>query len=186
MPYPWGAMTTHDAPRHSPGARPVSSILVGATVLALLLLACGDGTAGAKAAPGARPQFQLKTLDGRRLGPKDFPGQVVVVDFWATWCGPCHVQAQILEPLYRDFKGRGVQFLAANVGEEEATVKSFLKNRPIPYTVLLDSDSTVSNDLGVYALPTLIIVDKQGKISFLQSGLTDGDTLRRIIHQSGA
>jgi len=157
-----------------------------AAVLASLLLSCGGATAGNAPAPGHKADFQLKTVDGRNLGPKDFPGQVVVVDFWATWCGPCHLQAQILEPIYRDFKGRGVQFLAANVGEEPDTVKGFLKSKPFPYPVLLDPSETVASTLGVLALPTLMVVDKKGKVAYFEAGIADGDTLRAIIKKAGA
>ncbi len=162
---------------------------------ALLVLGCQDGTAADGAARtagapgsavGSKPEFRLKTLDGRVLGPADFKGKVVVVDFWATWCGPCHVQARILEPVHRDFHKRGVQFLAANVGEDERTVKRFLEDKPFPYPVLMDSNSAVSNQLGVYALPTLIIIDKKGRVSFLNAGLTDGETLRQALKEAGA
>jgi thiol-disulfide isomerase/thioredoxin len=125
-------------------------------------------------------------VDGRALGPKDFGGQVVVVDFWAAWCMPCRLQAEILEPVYRDYKGRGVQFLAANVGEEQDTVKQFLKNKPFPYPVLLDPEQAVATDLGVLALSTLLVIDKRGKVSYFQSGIADGDTLRQLIKQAGA
>jgi thiol-disulfide isomerase/thioredoxin len=111
---------------------------------------------------------------------------VVVVDFWATWCGPCHLQAQILEPVYRDFKGRGVQFLAANVGEEPDTVKSFLKKKPFPYPVLLDPSDSVATTLGVLALPTLMVVDKKGRVAYFEAGIADGDTLRALIKKAGA
>ncbi|HSS75966.1 MAG TPA: TlpA disulfide reductase family protein [Thermoanaerobaculia bacterium] len=149
----------------------------------LFLLSCGDRSTPA---PAAKTNFRLPTVDGRALGPRDFGGQVVVVDFWATWCLPCRLQAEILEPVYRDYKGRGVQFLAANVGEEQDTVKQFLKNKPFPYPVLLDPEQAVATDLGVLALPTLLVIDKKGKISYFQSGIADGDTLRQLIKQAGA
>jgi thiol-disulfide isomerase/thioredoxin len=157
-----------------------------AAAVCFLFLSCDGATAGNGPASGPRTDFRLKTTDGRTLGPKDFPGQVVVVDFWATWCGPCHLQAQILEPVYRDFKGRGVQFLAANVGEEPDLVKKFLKDKPFPYPVLLDPEDDISADLGIVALPTLLVVDKKGKVAYFQSGIADGDTLRQIIKKAQA
>jgi thiol-disulfide isomerase/thioredoxin len=159
--------------------------LLTATVLSLLLLSCRDGaTAAGKPGP-ADLSFRLKTVDGRTIGPKDYEGQVVVVDFWATWCMPCHVQTRILEPIHRDYKGKGVQFLAANVGEDEPTVRSFLKNKPVPYPVLLDPEDKVSSKLGVVALPTLIIIDKKGKVAFFHTGVADGATVRKILKQAG-
>jgi len=166
-----------------------SSILMLVLFVSVLILSCREGdTAGAstEATVGSRPEFRLKSLDGRALGPRDFPGQVVVVDFWATWCGPCQIQARILESMVGDYKGKGVQFLAANVGEDEATVKSFLQKKPFPYPVLLDPDDAVSSNLGVYALPTLMIVDKKGKISYIQPGVADAPTLRKVLKDAGA
>ena len=161
------------------------SVLMFAALFSLMLFGCKDAVGGSKGAVGARPEFKLKTLDGRKLGPTDFPGQVVVVDFWATWCGPCHIQARILEPIHRDFQGKGVQFLAANVGEDEATVRKFVKDKPFPYPVLLDPESQVSGNLGVYALPTLMVIDKKGKVTLLQAGVMDGPTLRKALKEAG-
>jgi thiol-disulfide isomerase/thioredoxin len=164
------------------------AVLGVAFVASLLLFGCHDSDSAANSAPrlvGTKPSFQLQTLEGRPLGPKDFPGQVVVIDFWATWCGPCHVQGRILAELYQDYRGKGVQFLAADVGEEAQTVRSFLKTTPVPYAVLLDPKN-VSDQLGIYALPTLLVVNKKGVVSFFQPGISDGDTIRRILKEAGA
>jgi thiol-disulfide isomerase/thioredoxin len=192
-------MTTLSRVLRSP--RPV---LVAAALASLVFLSCKDGssagsasanvadaaaqTAPAPAAPASKADFgfQLPTVDGRSLGPKSFPGQVVVVDFWATWCMPCRLQAQILEPVYRDYKGRGVQFLAANVGEEPDEVKKFLKATPFPYPVLLDPKQATAEKLGIAALPTLLVIDKKGRMSYFQPGIADGDTLREILKKAGA
>ena len=161
--------------------------LATAVFALLVLLSCKDGsTAGKPPAPGSKVDFQLPSVDGRKLGPRSFPGQVVVVDFWATWCLPCRLQAQILEPVYRDYKGRGVQFLATNVGETPDEVKKFLKEKPFPYPVLLDAKQETANKLGVFALPTLLVVDKKGNVSYIQSGIADGDTLRQLIKKAGS
>jgi cytochrome c biogenesis protein CcmG/thiol:disulfide interchange protein DsbE len=153
-------------------------------VCLVILLGCG-GASGGGGSRDARLNFHLKTTDGRSLGPPDFPGQVVVVDFWATWCAPCRIQAQILEPVSRDLQGHGVQFLAADMGEPEETVRGFLKGNPFPYPVLLDEDGKISDDLGINALPTLLVVDKKGSVRYLQPGLADGDTIKRIIREAG-
>ncbi len=158
------------------------SALSLALMATLLFLGCRDGRdGGRRASVGSKVDFRLKTVDGRTLGPQDFPGQVVVVDFWATWCVPCHVQARILEPLHQDYKGKGVQFLAANVGEDEATVRTFLKEQAVPLPGAPRPRGQVSSKLGVVALPTLMVIDKKGKVAFFQTGVADGDTVRKVL-----
>jgi peroxiredoxin len=147
-----------------------------------LLLSCGASSADKPASV----DFRLKAVDGRTLGPKDFRGQVVVVDFWATWCMPCHLQARILAPLHQEYKDKGVQFLAANSGEDEATVRSFLKRKPFPYPVLLDPEDRVSTQLGILSLPTLLVIDRTGKVSYFDAGVMDAPSLRKILKQAGA
>lgn len=157
----------------------VLPVLIGA----LLLLVAGSAGAADDAA-AKKTDFRLKTLDGKSIGPKDFQGKVVVVDFWATWCVPCRWQSEILESVYKDTKGKPIQFLAANVSEEAAIVRKFLQNNPMPYPVLLDPGD-VSADLGVYALPSVLVIDKKGKAVFFRQGVVDDPTLRKILKQNG-
>jgi peroxiredoxin len=174
-------------PPPAPSSRLRRSLALAAVSLALVLLSCSDGaTAGKESARGAKADFRLRSLDGKMLGPADFKGQVVVVDFWATWCLPCRIQADALQPVVRDLKGRGVQFLGASVGEDADVVRKFLKERPAPYPVLLDPEEEVSGRFEILALPTLLVVDRQGKIAQKLEGITDGDTLRKLIKQAGS
>jgi len=168
-------------PNRAPFRRP--SILMTAMAFSLLLLSCGASSADKSAQDNI--DFHLKSVDGRLLGPKDFRGQVVVVDFWATWCLPCHLQAQILAPLHQEYKDKGVQFLAANAGEDEATVRSFLKRKPFPYPVLLDPEDRVSTELGILSLPTLLVIDRTGKVRYFDAGVLDAPSLRKILKQAG-
>lgn len=179
-----------------------SALLTLVAVTCLLLTSCKNGAPDkpadkAAAEPAGKPGspvsaskvdtgFQLPSVDGRTLGPKSFPGQVVVVDFWATWCMPCRIQAQILEPIYQQYKGRGVQFLAADWGEGPDEVKKFLKEKPFPYPVLLDSDQAVGAKLGLTALPTLMVLSKKGEVVYFESGLVDADSLHEILRKAGA
>ena len=145
-----------------------------------------DGAAPALAAGQQAPDFTRSTLEGRRVSLADLRGQVVLVDFWATWCGPCKLQAQILEPLYAEYRKRGVEFLSVSVGEDAQTVKEFLRTAPPPYTVLIDPEDSLSADLGIVALPTVMVVDRAGKVAYFNFGIADADTLRRALAEAGA
>lgn len=150
----------------------------------------GPGAAGFPGAPAAggnsNPDFRLASLDGGQLGPADYPGQVVLVEFWATWCGPCRLQARFLEELYGEYAGQGVRFLAVNVGEELETVQRYVAKSPFSYPVLLDPKDTMTARYQLLGLPTVMIVDRQGNISFLNTGVSTADQLRRELDAAGA
>lgn len=131
------------------------------------------------------PEFKLSTLDGRQLGPSDFRGKVVVVDFWATWCAPCKIQHQILRSLHQDLAGREIQFLAVNLGEDEERVRQFVAKESFPFPVLLDPDETLTAKLGIYALPTLLVIDREGKIAYLEPAIIDEERLRKVLEDAG-
>ena len=169
-------------------------------VTLLVLLASVGMTSCRSPSPGAgeesgntvtspAPAFDLAGLDGERYRLSDFSGQVVLIEFWATWCGPCRLQAEILSRLYEEVGGTGeVEFLAVSLGEPEETVREFVRKDPFPYPVLLDTKEALGYALEVYALPSVMIVDRIGGISFLRPGISDGETMRRGIEaaaQSG-
>jgi len=158
-------------------------ILLPFVVVVAGLAACG---AGGPAVPGVSADFRLEALDGGRLGPPDFLGEVVVVDFWATWCVPCRAQAAILEELHADYRDRGVRFLAVDVAEDRETVESFVAENPFPYPVLLDPEDRLSIELGLIALPTVMVVDTEGEVVYLEAGLVDRRRLEKLLRQAGA
>jgi thiol-disulfide isomerase/thioredoxin len=149
----------------------------------VLLLVVG---LAAGCAPRGKADFRLPTLDGERLGPPDLRGQVVVVDFWASWCAPCHVQTAILERLRQQYGAHGVAFLAVNSGEDEATVRRFVADRPFDFPVLLDPDEELSARLAVIALPSLMIVDRQGEVSYFRAGIVPEKRMRELLRAAGA
>jgi len=146
----------------------------------LVVLAAG----GAGAAKG--PDFRLPALDGKATGPADFRGRVVLLDFWATWCVPCHAQAEILDRVHAQYSPAQAQFLAIDVGEDEKTVREFLKKSPIPFPVLLDEKETVSDKLGLVGFPSLMILDGKGEVSFLNTGIVPEKRLRDLLQRAGA
>jgi peroxiredoxin len=140
----------------------------------------------APADAGKRASFRLPNLDGRHVSPADFRGKVIVADFWATWCAPCFLQAEILHKAAAQYPKKDVQFLAIDVGEDEKTVRAFVTKRPFPYPVLLDEDEKLSGDLGVIAFPTLMVIDRRGEITYLKEGIVPAKQLRELLAQAGA
>jgi thiol-disulfide isomerase/thioredoxin len=147
-------------------------------LLGLLLTGCGGQPTGDVL--GRSLDFELPTLDGGRLGPADHDG-VVVVEFWATWCGPCHMQAATLEELAPELTKRGATVLSVNVGEDIELEREHIAANPTRWAVLLDRDEKVSRDLGVAALPTLVVVDAEGKVSAVEVGLRGGRAILALV-----
>jgi thiol-disulfide isomerase/thioredoxin len=115
--------------------------------------------------------FVLKRTDGSPLPLADYRGKVLVLEFWATWCGPCRLEGRLLERVTQDFRNEpGAVFFAVNVDENRASVPSFVKEEqwttPVVYAQGLD------RLLGVISLPTLMIFDRAGHVVFRQEGLT--------------
>ena len=111
---------------------------------------------------------------------------MVLFDFWATWCGPCHLQARILHDVHEEWSARGVQFVGVDSGEPETAVRSFLAENPVPYPVLLDPEDDLSDRLGIIGLPTLMILDREGKVVYFDAGILAPKPLRELLEKAGA
>ena len=108
------------------------------------------------------PNFTLTSLDGSVVTLSDLRGQVVVLDFWATWCGPCEESLPHLQALHQQYADQGVIVLAINVEENRDQVSRFIQDNSYTFTVLLDSDGAVSNAYGVWGIPYTVVVDQSG------------------------
>ncbi len=132
------------------------------------------------------PDFTLTALDGRPVTLAEHRGQPVVVEFWASWCGPCRRQVPQLNELYERYRDR-VVFLMVNTAEAATVVRRFVERFPVPGTVLLDPDDRVGELYGTRVLPSLVVVDGAGRIQAAHAGAV-GDLdalLARLVGAGG-
>jgi len=122
----------------------------------------------------AAPDFALTSIDGKNVRLKELRGQVVLVNFWASWCGPCRQEMPLLEDMYKKYNKLGFVILGVNVEEDSSKAKSMLRDVPVTFPVLLDPQNSVSKQYNVKAMPTTAIVDRNGKIRYIHEGYQPG------------
>jgi thiol-disulfide isomerase/thioredoxin len=143
------------------------------TLAAILALALAGAMAGTTAAAdfkpwtgGALPAFVLKDLDGVEHRLADFRGKVVLVNFWATWCGPCRDEMPSIQELRSQLKGKPFAVLAINLDEPESRVRKFLAQWKVDLPVLLDPDRKVAREWNARILPATYIIGPDGRIRY--------------------
>lgn len=134
------------------------------------------------------PDFRLGVVANGPPGPlsvRDLQGKVVILDFWATWCGPCRAEAPILDALSRRWHDRGVAVVGVDTDTpDEGDPAAFAHAKGLSYPIVHDETGAVSRRYGVDGLPTLVVVSPSGKIVAVRAGLTDEDELERLIRKA--
>ncbi len=138
---------------------------------ALVLLATAV-TAGTDQAPA--PDFSLKSDSGENLRLSELRGEVVLINFWASWCGPCRQEMPVLSELHDKYKAMGFTVLGVNVEENSDEARKLLKDMPVSFPVLFDNDSSVSKQYDVAAMPSTVLVDRNGNMRYLHKGYKPG------------
>ncbi len=119
----------------------------------------------------AAPQFSLPLLDGGTFDLASYRGkQVVLLDFWATWCGPCRVAMPTLVEVSREYADKGVRYFAVNLREKPEVIRSYLKEAKLEIVVPLDKDGGIARKYNVNGIPTMVIVGKDGKVKKVHVG----------------
>lgn len=118
----------------------------------------------------AAPDFSLETLDGETVTLSDLRGQVVLVNFWATWCPPCRKEMPAIQQLYEQYQGQGFTVLAVDLQESKAEVATFTAQMGLTFPILIDSGGQVFSQYGVRALPSTFFVDPNGIIQEIALG----------------
>lgn len=132
--------------------------------------------------PGSMaPAFSLPALTGEQVALSDYQGQVVLVNLWATWCGPCKAEMPTLNAFYEAHKADGFVVLAINNKDDATVAASFAREYGLTFPVLLDPQGQVSDLYTVFGLPTSFIIDREGVIQHVQMGEMTAEQLEAVV-----
>ena len=153
-------------------------------IICLILFFFLADLASAKIKEGENaPNFTLKNLKGKDVSLSEFRGKFVLINFWATWCGPCKIEMPSLESLYQKFKNKNFAMLAiSNDMFGETVVKPFVKAHKLSFPILLDQRLKASNQFGVVSLPSTFMIDPKGKIIGALYGAEDWTNPNNILY----
>lgn len=131
------------------------------------------------------PAFTLPVLDaeesGNRLSLDDLKGKAVILDFWASWCRPCREQMGILDSMAAGLRQQGVVIVGVNTGDERPDALAFLRGRPVTYTSVFDATREVTRAYDVDVLPTLVLIDREGRIASVRSSVMSQRELEALL-----
>jgi peroxiredoxin len=140
-----------------------------------------SGRFGANPTGSVAPDFAIRTLDGQTVRLSDFRGRPVVVNFWATWCGPCEAEMPLLQKMHDTEKEAGVVLLAVDVQEMPSIVQRYVERKKLTFPILLDQSGDVAAQYRVRAYPTTFFIDAEGVVRSWQVGALTQTTLSRHL-----
>jgi peroxiredoxin len=130
------------------------------------------------------PDFTLKDADGKIVRLSDYRGKVVLLDFWATWCGPCKIEIPWFKEFQRKYKDQGFEVIGVSMDEDGwQAVKPFASDMAINYRLVIGDDSTAQAYGGVDALPTTFVIDRKGKIAAVHVGVASKGDIQNGIEE---
>lgn len=141
------------------------------------------------------PQFSLEDLNGRKVSLADYKGKAVLINFWATWCGPCKVETPWLVDLRNQYNSKGFEILGVSTddidrsdpkafGQEKKEIADFVDRMKMPYPVLIDGDSLSKPYGGLDAMPTSFFVDREGRIVAATMGISSKEDIEANIQKA--
>lgn len=152
--------------------------LIVSAAISLGIVACAPQEPPRKAVKDdglrkAAPDFALKDGSGKLVHLSDYRGKVVLLDFWATWCGPCNIEIPWFAEFQRKYKDRGFEVLGISMDDDGwKAITPFVAEKKINYRIVLGDDKTGDQYGGVEALPTTFVIDREGRIASVHVGLS--------------
>ena len=148
---------------------PKVALIVSLALLVMGLIMPGCSTQGTKGDNRA-PDFQLNDIEGKLVSLSNFRGKPVMLNFWATWCGPCVYEMPYLQQIYEEWSTKGLVLRAIDMGESSAQVKEFLQKYNLSLPVLLDTEQEVALRYNVLGIPATFFIDKHGLVQAIKPG----------------
>ena len=142
-------------------------------LLLVLLLAMTPLTFAAVSS-GPAGNFTLKSASGQNVKLSEFRGQVVLINFWASWCGPCRQEMPHLDAIHKKYQPLGFTVFGVNVEQDREMADKILRDIPVSFPILFDDDNTVSKLYDVDAMPVTVLVDRNGEVRFMHKGYKPG------------
>jgi peroxiredoxin len=147
-----------------------------ARLLALATLAIASAGASASLPPvgKAAPDFAAKSDSGRNVRLSELRGQVVLINFWASWCSPCRQELPLLNKIYTQYRSAGFTLLAVNVDDNRRDADAMLKRLNLRFPTLFDGTKSVAKLYGVDTMPATLVIDRDGRVRYVHRGYYDG------------
>lgn len=123
---------------------------------------------------GPAPDFTLKSRSGENIKLSEMRGDVVMINFWASWCGPCRQEMPLLEEMYKKYSDLGFVLLGVNVEEDSSKAGELLREIPVSFPILYDNTNKVTKQYKVVAMPSTVMVDRDGNMRYLHRGYLPG------------
>ena len=134
-------------------------------LILLLVSSLAACSRGGDELSGGAPDFSLPAVDGTMFSMSDYAGQVVIIDFWATWCPPCLEMIPVLKKLHTNYSDKGLAVLGISLDREGLEILGpFVHRKMIPYKIVMGDERIVRTFGGVATIPTLYIVDREGRL----------------------
>lgn len=150
-----------------------SGLLRGLRVTALAATLAVSSLVGASAS--LAPTFALPSRGGDTVALDKLKGQVVMINFWASWCGPCRTEMPLLDQMYKRYSSLGFTLLGVNVESDTKDAEKLLQQVPVSFPVLFDKENKVSKLYEVNAMPSTVFIDRKGNVRYLHRGYKNGD-----------
>jgi thiol-disulfide isomerase/thioredoxin len=126
----------------------------------------------------AAPEIALKDLSGKPIKLSSLKGKVVLVDFWASWCGPCRESMPFLDKLSKSYGEQGLVVLGVNIDNDAAAARKFLKDLPVSFAVVNDAEKQVAKAYAPPTMPSSYLIDRQGKVHVVHAGFKRSDAAK--------